>query len=192
MNRVASELRGYRATQEVRPASDHNPDEPVVPAAGRLPVRPEVRDHIPKPEHQEKLIKRILVSVDFSPPSINAFQCAVALANQCNAALTILHVINIAAQPYPARLEGTNDFTEHLWCEGSARMGELAGFLAGQVTAETVLTEGLPYEVIVDLSRDFDLVIVGTDHHKAGWKLFSQHTAQRVIKLAACPVMVVG
>jgi nucleotide-binding universal stress UspA family protein len=128
------------------------------------------------------------VPTDFSPAAEKAVERAVALANQCNASVTLLHVIDINAR---ARSGAADDLMKGLWDEGSTRMGQLAWSLNGQVEAQTMLEEGLPWEKIVDKSEEFDLLVLGLNHPKRRFKLFSQHTGDRVLESAACPVMVV-
>jgi nucleotide-binding universal stress UspA family protein len=70
-------------------------------------------------------------------------------------------------------------------------MGQLAWSLCGQVEAQTAVQEGLPWEEIVERSRDFDLVLMGGSRGRKRWNLFSKHTARRVLENAACPVLVV-
>jgi nucleotide-binding universal stress UspA family protein len=140
------------------------------------------------PSAREKVARRILVPTDFSPASVHAVDCAVALANQCRAALTILHVIDVNTQSSSGTAE---EVMTRMWNEGFARMGQLAGSLAGQVDAQTILEEGLPWESIVAKSRDYDVVVLGQDGRKRGWGLFSKHTVERVLEESACPVLVV-
>jgi nucleotide-binding universal stress UspA family protein len=131
------------------------------------------------------------VPTDFSAASTRAVEYAVAVANQCNASLTILHVIDINAQTSRQGFGIAQDLTNQLWSEGCARMGQLAWSLCGKVEAQTAVQEGLPWEEIIERSRDFDLVVLGESRSKKRLNLFSKHTAQRVIGNAACPVMVV-
>ncbi len=126
--------------------------------------------------------------IDFSPSSAEAVECAVTIANQCNAALTLLHVVDINAQ---ARSGSAEELMQRLWGEGSTRMRQLAWSLGSRVEAQTTLEEGLPWYRIVEKSRAFDLLILGKSRAKTGRKLFSKRTAQRVIENAGCPVMVV-
>jgi nucleotide-binding universal stress UspA family protein len=133
-------------------------------------------------------IKKILVPTDFSSASTKALERAVALANQCDAALTILHVVDINA---PSNCGSAAHLMQTLWEEGSTRMGELAWSLCGQVHARTTVEEGLAWEKIVEKSWESDLVILGKTQARHGWKLFSRRTAQRVQENATCPVMVV-
>jgi nucleotide-binding universal stress UspA family protein len=136
----------------------------------------------------EKRIKHILVATDFSASSAGAIERAVGIANQCGADLTILHVVDINAQ---VEAEECGTFMRRIWDEGSSQMGQLAWSLSGQVEARTMIEQGLPWEAIVERSREFDLVILGKSSAKTRNRLFSKHTAQRVIEGAACPVMVV-
>jgi nucleotide-binding universal stress UspA family protein len=100
--------------------------------------------------------------------------------------LTVLHVIDINTQ---SQFGPAAEFWTRLRKEASVQIGQLAGSLCGQVDAQTVLEEGLPADTIVRKSCDFDLIILGNGGHNSGW--FSNHTVQRILSEAACPVMVV-
>lgn len=136
-------------------------------------------------------VQRILVPIDFSEASNKALRRAVTVATQCQAALTLLHVVDINAQPGPDEPARGEALMKHLWAEGSARVGQLASSLCGQVEAHTLVTEGLPWEVIIVRSREFDLVILGKSSNGRS-RLFSHHTIRRVLEGAGCPVMVVN
>jgi len=133
-------------------------------------------------------IKKVLVPTDFSRPSISAVYRGVALANQCGAALTILHVIDINTQ---AGFGPGEEVMQRLWQEGSTQMAQLAGLLTGRAQAQTVIEEGLPCQTIVAKSREFDLMILGKGRPKPVGNLFSKHTVRWVIENAVCPVLVV-
>src|SRR5690242_11121700 len=49
-------------------------------------------------KHSEWYIRNILVPTDYSPISAKALQRAMCIANQCDAAITILHVVDVNAQ----------------------------------------------------------------------------------------------
>jgi nucleotide-binding universal stress UspA family protein len=138
---------------------------------------------------RELLVRKILVPTNFSPASTQAVQQAVLLADQCNAALTILHVVDINAQTSSGTAE---DLMRNLWDQGSVRMGRLAWSISSRIRAQTLLAEGLPWEVIVEKSREFDLVVVGQGSTRTAGKLFSRHTARRVAENSSCPVMLVS
>ena len=169
------------------PINDHDREKDVASTI-QSPGLPEAQTHLPgRNGRVSRRIRKILVPTDFSPVSGLALNRAVGLADQCGATLTILHVIDINPQG-----AGTaDDIMKGLWSEGSGQMGRLAWSLRGQVEAQTMLQEGLPWEEIVEKSTDFDLVILGKSRASKRWKLFSKHTADRVAANAACPVMVV-
>ena len=142
--------------------------------------------------HQQKgrLINKILVPTDFSPCSHRALEFAVSLAQQCEANLTILHVVDINTQS-PGESMRAVELMKGLWETGFEQMGKLAFSLSGQVNAQTAIEEGLPWEQILEKSLQADLVILGKPCAKSGFKPFCKNTAQRVIENAACPVIVV-
>jgi nucleotide-binding universal stress UspA family protein len=136
----------------------------------------------------DKLIRKILVATDFSPTSARAVECAIGLATECDATLTVLHVIDIGWQPASG---AATELMKELWHEGAVKMAQLGWSMCGQVEAQTRIEEGLPWEQILMKSGDFDLIVLGKSRPKPGWKLFSQQTTKRVVENALCPVMVV-
>lgn len=59
------------------------------------------------------------------------------------------------------------------------------------VSVGTQLLEGSPYQVISELSKQFDLVVMST-HGRTGLPhLFLGSVAERVVRTASCPVMTV-
>ena len=136
--------------------------------------------------------RRILVPTDFSPCSARAVECAVAMARESDASLTILHVIDINP-PAASRHCGTaDDLMRQLWLRGTSELARLKTSLGQtQVRIQTVLVEGLPFEAIVENSCDFDLLVINEPSSKSAWNFFSKRTARRVIEQAKCPVHVV-
>jgi len=55
-----------------------------------------------------------------------------------------------------------------------------------------MLVEGLPAEEIVEQNNRCDVLVLGKTPAKRTCGLFAEHTTQRVIEAAACPVLVVG
>jgi nucleotide-binding universal stress UspA family protein len=189
----AATVRDVSASEEVSCICGESQNELLIAGRDRSRRQPGLRE---EPAHQkdrarDRVVRRILLPTDFSPASARAVERAMAIANQCNAELTILHVVDINAQAAPGESGIAEDLMQRRWGEGSEQMGQLALSLCGQVEARTMIEQGLAWETIVEKSRDFDLVILGQNSGRSGRKLFSQHTGQRVIANAACPVMVV-
>ena len=134
--------------------------------------------------------QHIQVPVDFSHDSEHAVEAAIGLAQQFEARVTLLHAIhipeaaevNLAAYMDKIRSEADQSMTSRL-----QRVQE-----AG-VTAEAVTVIGAPSQTIVDTARDrrADLIVMGT-HGRTGLRhMLIGSVAERVVRLAPCPVMVV-
>ena len=133
--------------------------------------------------------QHILVPVDFSPDAERALDYAIALAQQFQARLTILHIIHI---PVTTDVDLSSYYGE---MEISAQQG-LATYQkqiadAG-LTADVAIMRGTPFREIVDVAtnQQVDLIIMGT-HGRTGLQhLLLGSVAERVVRLAPCTVMV--
>lgn len=143
-----------------------------------------------------ELFSRILVPVDFSPPSLEALQLAVRMASSSGATLTLMHVyeppsyqlmpdaIFMASPETMARqISQVNEQLEKLRRETEAK---------GPKTT-TVLSEGNAYVEIVKEANAgrHDLVIIGTHGHTALRHLLLGSVAERVVRTANPPVLTV-
>lgn len=140
------------------------------------------------PKSSSVILQRILAPCDFSPASNLAIERAQALAHQCRAALTILHVVDIGSQ---SQAESAKEFMRRLWIDGSSQISQVPQRLGIRSDVQLVLEQGLPWEIIVEKSAFFDLIVLGASPKKRV-KVFSRRTAERVLKGARCPVMVVN
>jgi nucleotide-binding universal stress UspA family protein len=137
-------------------------------------------------------INNILAPTDFSAGSAEAVAQAAALARRYDASLTILHVIDSNPALARTHVGPAEELMKQLWAAGTAGLRQLSESLAQQqIKAQTQLVEGLPAEVIIEHSANFDLLVISEEHSKPAWRLFSRHTVRRVIEGAACPLLVV-
>jgi nucleotide-binding universal stress UspA family protein len=136
----------------------------------------------------------ILVPVDFSTPGREALAYAVAFAARCEAKLLVLHVVEI---PYVGSGLGEielppveADIREPV-AENLARM--VNEIVAGRVPVETLTRTGQPWFEITEAARELraDLVIVGTHGYTGLKHVLMGSTAERVVRHAPCPVLVV-
>lgn len=183
MNQVETAFR--EATEEREVVVESNQSEGILVAGNRRPSLPEA---FPNQADSEWHIRKILVPTDYSKTFAGVIRRAVAIACQCRAALTVLHVVDINAASESGSAE---NLMKRLWDESSSRMAELACSLTGQVDTQTRLVEGLPSEVIIEMSSEFDLMVIGNSRGTRRWNPFGKHTARRVIENAVCPVVVV-
>ena len=138
----------------------------------------------------------ILVAVDFSDSSDNAFQMALTMAKRFSARLLVLHVIN-----EPVDLRGfyvphiSFEKLEEEIEEGAKKMME--SFCRRNFhdfdNYECMIVPGLPYEQIISQAEDksADLIVLGT-HGRTGLDhvLFGS-TAEKVVRKSSLPVLTV-
>ena len=138
----------------------------------------------------------ILVAVDFSDSSDNAFRLALAMARNFSAKLLVLHVIN-----EPVDLRGfyvphiSFEKLEEEIEEGANKMMDsfCRKNIADFDNYECLIVPGLPYEQIIGQAeeRGADLIVLGT-HGRTGLDhvLFGS-TAEKVVRKSRLPVLTV-
>ena len=141
-------------------------------------------------------VRRILVPVDFSDCSTFALRYAANLAGQVNASLILLHVASsLLAPPEMEYVElDLKKFRGEVERHASAKLTALAQReIAATVPASPLVRHGTPWEEITRLARErqADLIVIGTHGH-AGFKhMVMGSTAEKVVRYAGCPVLVV-
>ena len=138
----------------------------------------------------------ILVAIDFSDSSDNAFQMAMNMAKKFKARLLVLHVIN-----EPVDLRGfyvphiSFEKLEEEIEEGAKKMMEsfCRQHMHGFDDYECLIVPGLPYEQIIAQAEEksAELIVLGT-HGRTGLDhvLFGS-TAEKVVRKSALPVLTV-
>lgn len=141
--------------------------------------------------------EKILVGCDFSPAANAALDYGVNLAQEFEAELHLIHVVE--PQVY-------SDFLATAITEPHGNTGdikeELDRRLMDLITPEamnwcrvkTVVIEGRPFEVITGYAGEtgIDLVVLGVRGHGVVETLFLGSTTDRVIRKALCPVLSVN
>ena len=139
-------------------------------------------------------LKKILVPVDFSPPSKNAFYYAIELAQQFGAELVLIHALN----PMPASCADFGKvpaFAAQELDEMEQDLRELvdSATAVGVSCAKPTFRVGLATHEIVEAAKelDVDLIVIAT-HGYTGWKHFCiGSTAERIVRAAPCSVFLV-
>ena len=139
-------------------------------------------------------VHHVLVPIDFSPYAEQALDYAIALAQKLKARVTLLHVIQppliagaaMGAWPSPA-------FLQELEAAITSDMeGCLARVTAAGLAGEIAVVHGVPFQEILDTAkaRQVDLIILGT-HGRTGLSyVLLGSVAEKVVRLAPCPVLV--
>ena len=138
-------------------------------------------------------LQKYLVPIDFSKGSEVALDYALAMARQNKARLTLLHVIP-AALVYPS--EGTRfdlySLLERDAREDFARLLKRKKLSAGE--AQIQLMRGAnPAEIIARQAKKLHatMIIMGSHGRTGLQRLLLGSVAERTLRLAACPVLIV-
>jgi nucleotide-binding universal stress UspA family protein len=139
-------------------------------------------------------ISNVLVSTDFSPPSLEAIEFALPLSKQFSAQLHLVHVFEpdypLSSLPtFPlivSELEVGRRVRRHLKDVAKKYKVELQ---PGNIHA----LRGRPFEEICRLARQarVDLIVTSTRGHTGLKHLLLGSTAERVVRYSPCPVLVV-
>jgi nucleotide-binding universal stress UspA family protein len=133
------------------------------------------------PEKTSRTVKplSILVPTDFAPSSLLALDCALRMAAQQPARITLLHAIHLNLRPYgPANLD--------------ALKTELCREALTKAEPVLMLEEGPPSQVVAKAVQRCspDLVIMVNSKPSLLSRWFARGTVQRVIQSVRCPVLV--
>ncbi len=136
--------------------------------------------------------QRILVPTDGSPRGNIATERAIELAKLSGGNLRGIFVVDQASfMGLPAGIEWET-LTEALRAEGTRALEQLeASARAANVPVKTRLLEGHPVQRIVEEARDTDVIVMGTLGRTGLAHLLLGSVAERVIRHAPCPVLVV-
>jgi nucleotide-binding universal stress UspA family protein len=145
-------------------------------------------------------LKKILVPVDFSEQSRKAMEYALSFARQFNAEVLLLHVIEIAPLAAPAWPVSPVPMMHDVTTQASLRESaakQLAGWrqeISSEARVKASVREGVSaHAEIVTAANEgnFDLVILGTQGRTGLTHFLIGSTAERVVRHAPCPVLVV-
>ncbi len=139
--------------------------------------------------------RRIVCPTDFSPTAGVAVAHAADLARAANAELVLLHVL--PTMNYPLRGLGMAEAFPHLQAElhtrGKERLAEAMKALGTGLSVRTELRDGEPYEQVLACAKAVgaDLIVIGTHGYTGLKHALLGSTAERVVRLAECPVLTV-
>ena len=143
--------------------------------------------------------KHIVCAIDFSDCSMQALEYAFSLAQEADARLTVLHVVevpsNLSEDAHETGLAGPRSLQEYVAATASERRARLNDAVPERVraccTVDTVLASGTPYREILRVAteRASDLIVIGVHGRHPADVLFFGSTAQHVVRRAASPVL---
>jgi nucleotide-binding universal stress UspA family protein len=139
---------------------------------------------------------RILVATDFSPTSEGAWLAALRLAKPLGAEIIVLHVLVEAPlfSEGPFTMKHARNVFEaaRAWVEKT--LGEwVATTTTAGVRARWTVSTGVPYKEIVAAAESErpDFIVMGTQGRGGLDRALLGSVAEKVIRLAPCPVLTV-
>ena len=139
--------------------------------------------------------QRFLVPLDFSEEANRALDYAITLAGKLGARLTLLHVIQ--ALPLGSVDMGVTlpvAYVEDLEAEIRRTMASsLERVTAAGLEGDMVIVHGVPFHEILETAKtqQVDLIVMST-HGRTGLQhVLLGSVAEKVVRLAPCPVLVV-
>lgn len=146
-----------------------------------------------EPKRKFLPIKKILVPTDFTVYSDHAIEYAIMVGRKFQAKILLVHVI----EPLTYSLTDTVQIIDHYTALKTVAKPILENLqkmiLKKGLEADILLLDGNPYLEIVKKSREagVDLIIMGT-HGRTGIEhILMGSVAERVVRLASCPVVTV-
>lgn len=143
-------------------------------------------------------IKKILCPTDFSEPSYTALEAANGLALQYSSELYLVNVVP-PIPPVPTQIEIEPQFDVSLYegklISSAEKLLEevVEQGVAKELRVRSIVVQGDPSDEIVKFAAEenVDLIVIAT-HGRTGWRhLVFGSVAEKVIRLAPCPVLVI-
>jgi universal stress protein A len=130
-------------------------------------------------------IERILVPIDFSPPSLRALDDAAEFSLPYKAGLIVMHAVERARFELPPVKEMET---------AAAKLAQIQRRLAQRgIDCRTLVRSGVPYKTIIDEAKKIkaNLIVIST-HGRTGLAEFLiGSVAERVVRGSPCPVLVI-
>ena len=138
------------------------------------------------------IFKKILVATDGSANSLAAAEEAIKIARSMGSSVYAVYVVDTSVLNSASLGEGESFIYSSLKDEGTKAVDQIKSMASG-VRVETQVIEGKPASAITDFAskNGIDLIVVGSQGKSKIEALLLGSVADRVLRTAACPVLVV-
>lgn len=139
-------------------------------------------------------ISNVVLATDFSEESAQAAECARSLAENYNARVHVVNVMDL----FPFSLRNDAEATarmEQIKATAEERMKEfVCSYRLQGKKFDRALLSGEPYAAIEKFTREneIDLIVLGSRGDTGLRRLFEGSAAEEIFRTALCPVMVAG
>jgi nucleotide-binding universal stress UspA family protein len=141
-------------------------------------------------------VRRILVPIDFSEHSKDALEYAVDLGSHFKAELILIYVVETVG--YPADLGygqvAIPQLEKEMTERGRKELQRLADtFIGEKLKVKLLVQVGRPFLEIIKTAKtdEVDMIIIATHGHTGVEHILFGSTAEKVVRKAHCPVLVV-
>ncbi len=134
-------------------------------------------------------IKKILVPTDYSDAAESALRYAIELAGKIGAEIELVHVWQLSTYA-----SSTSELAKGMERDLKSDLERLAQRYSGHgVVIHRHLRMGPPYAEIIEAAKDLesDLIVIGTTGRTGLEHFLLGSVAERVVRMAACPVLTV-
>jgi nucleotide-binding universal stress UspA family protein len=139
-------------------------------------------------------IHRIIVPVDFSDASLDALRYSTGLARKLEASIMVVHVVPIDYGWFGIGQEVSRDLDKTLQTQAADHLRQLVNrHIPSDRSVELEVRIGRPAEQIIDAAEESksDLIVLSTHGRTGVDRLLMGSVAERVARLAPCPVFLV-
>lgn len=136
-------------------------------------------------------LKRILAPVDFSETSDKAFDYALSLARVFEAEVIALHILQEPILYQPTTAQSYRDAFERSMQDNLDSL--LNRHTVEGVSVTTAMKQGAPFLEIIQFAQEknCDMIVMGTHGHGPIQNMLMGSAAEKVVRKAKCPVLVV-
>lgn len=139
-------------------------------------------------------IRHVLVAHDFSETAEAALAYAVGLAQKLGARVTVVHAYEVPSHGSPEVLVLATDWLKQFEVVAREALDQVvARVRKGGFSAEAALRRGVAWREIIATAEEAkaDLIVVGTEGRSGVGRALLGSVAEKVVRTAPCPVLVV-
>ena len=146
------------------------------------------------------VVRKILVTTDFSESSIHAIDCAVALALDKGAELYVFHVVEkfmdyslLYSDIFPFQVPSRDAYREIEDRTKERIARSLGEYEARGLEAHALVTTGAAHVEIIRAAEreEIDLIVIATHGRSGLTHAILGSTAEKVVRRSPCPVLVI-